>query len=131
MANQPNLTQPSNPQPLNIPGNILNTPGQKASQPVTSFVLSLHFPGTATDLETWTVEALNEKIAAKAEFTALDVTRDIRNAHPGADVPHSKVKPIVYSYMSDAIAEAVYDVQLRSYTDTDGDPVQANTFFPL
>lgn len=55
------------------------------------------------DIAIWTEQVLNAKTQAGEEFTAYDITRAVRAAHPGEDIPHDPVRDFVHIWMAGAI----------------------------
>lgn len=68
------------------------------------------------DVEQWVVDALNTKVGAKAEFTAFDITREIRAAQPATNVRHDEVRSLVHMYMATMIAGGLYTSEDRDYS---------------
>lgn len=68
---------------------------------------------TDTDLDTWVVDALNQYVGTKTEFTAYDVTKLVRGDHPDYDIQHAVVRGLVHAYMQPVMANGDYVTENR------------------
>lgn len=71
------------------------------------------------------VPILAEWVGQKKTFTPWDITQAVRAANPDTNIEHMYVRQIVRDYMFNVD----YSMEIRSYTDPQGNPVSAITFF--
>ncbi len=88
---------------------------------------SLGQPTPASEMEQWIVEAVNAKTAQQVDFTAYDITLQVRQDHPGRNVPHQDVRLYVHTWMAALMAAGTYSCDLRSLPGG----AQAYVYFPV
>lgn len=59
-------------------------------------------------LETLVVEQVRHLVGGSRQFTAYDVTRMLRSAHPNVNILHQTVRAIVHQQMQPVVASQAY-----------------------
>lgn len=76
----------------------------------------------------WAKDAINAKFDAQVEFTAWDITTAMRLAHPGYNISHTAVRPIVnHQLMAPVVNAGLYTVETRDL----GGTIVANVYTPV
>jgi hypothetical protein len=66
-------------------------------------------PIAPADLELLVADQINRRTAAGDIFTAYDITLELRDAHPGLQIAHDMVRPVVHAQMRAIVASHIYD----------------------
>jgi hypothetical protein len=70
----------------------------------------------AEELLTALVEKeLEAQILAKADFTAYDITRGVREEQPNLEIPHARVRQLVHERMAFVVSGGGYQAAQRDF----------------
>ena len=71
------------------------------------------------ELEMLVAEQLSQWVAERRTFTAYDVTRALRHAHPAINIVHPHVRSVVHRRMWPALAGQIYFKELVQFPTGD------------
>jgi hypothetical protein len=100
------MTQPNTPQPVGLP--------QGAGTPQNPQPVGLPNQPQG-QLEQLITDAVNAKVAAGEEFTAWDITQELRAANPSVVIPHQAVRTIVHNLMLNELLTGTYTGELKDF----------------
>lgn len=77
-----------------------------------------HTPTDRATLTAWAQEVIDKHFEDGAPFTVYDITREVRAAHPGCDVPHPVMRDVVHNDLMAVLIQAgLYGADRQQYGD--------------